>query len=358
MSDPRPPAPRRAPERIRVHKIGSVVYRLALEKDVEITTDLVSESGNAIVVRALNEKRVYSELELANGRMSKIFRGDVLIGALGRRRALRGFAGDVPAQVRPGDVLAVLNRGGVIGGSATEHKDFGLPVACEVVGMPVIGGRIANIRDARLPRVETLTGLEIPPAILVSGTSMDSGKTLFLSELTQQLSKAGVAVAGGKLTGVACLRDLVSLEDHGAMRTASFLDVGHPSTALLGDAELLDIARSVIAELARAEPDIILLELGDGIAGAYGTLALLRHPEIRRIVKMHVFCATDPMGAWGGHRFLADENIEIDLFSGPVTDNSVGVDYLAKTFKKPAINAYRDPEKLLDLVRKRVATRT
>ena len=83
-------------QRYRVHKIGSVVYRLGLSKDVEVTSRLEGRSGNAIVVRALHEKRVYSELELENGRMSKIFRGDLLIGALGRRRALRGFAGDVP----------------------------------------------------------------------------------------------------------------------------------------------------------------------------------------------------------------------------------------------------------------------
>ncbi|HLU47205.1 MAG TPA: hypothetical protein VK116_03945, partial [Planctomycetota bacterium] len=178
--------------------------------------------------------------------------------------------------------------------------------------------------------------------------------TLFLSELTQQLSKSGVVIAGGKLTGVACLRDLVSLEDHGALHTASFLDVGHPSTALLGEEDLLDTARSVIAELSRHRPDVLLLELGDGVVGHYGTLALLRHPEIRRIVKLHVFCASDPVGAWGGHRLLAEQEIDIDLFSGPVTDNSVGVDYLVAELKKPAINAYRDPERLVEIVRKRL----
>jgi hypothetical protein len=341
-------------QRVRVHKIGSVVYRVPLEKEVEITTDCEAVAGNAIVVRALNEKRVYSELELTNGRMSKIFRGDVLIGALGKRRALRGFAGDVPAHVGVGDVLAVLNKGGVIGGSATDHKDLGLPVACEVIGMPLIGGRIPNIRDFRIPRVQSFAGLEIPPIVVVTATSMDCGKTLFLSELTQQLSKSGLAIAGGKLTGVACLRDLVSLEDHGAMKTCSFLDAGYPSTAGLPVESLLDIARSVIAELAASRPDVMLLELGDGVIGDYGTLAILEDPEIRSVIRMHVFCAGDPVGAWGGQRFLSEQGIDIDLFTGPVTDNSVGVDFLVDQFGKPAINAYRHPELLAAVVLERL----
>ena len=76
---------------VRVHKIASVVYRLGFQKDLEVTARLEPRAGNTIVVRALSEKRVYSELELENGRMSKIFRGDIIVGALGRRRALRGW---------------------------------------------------------------------------------------------------------------------------------------------------------------------------------------------------------------------------------------------------------------------------
>ena len=335
---------------VRVHKVASVVYRLELGKEVEITTDLVARSGNAIVVRALSEKRVYSELELENGRMSKIFRGDILIGALGRRRALHGFAGDVPETVAVGDVLALLNRGGVIGGRATEHKDLGLPVACEVLGMAVKDGKILNIGDARLPAADDFNGLSLPPVVVVSGTAMGCGKTLLISELIQELSRTGLTIAGGKLTGIACLRDLVSMADHGAVLTSSFLDAGYPSTAGLGGGDLLSISTRVVSHLAKHQPDLIFLELGDGIIGDYGVLDVLREPAIARAVKMHVFCARDLVGAWGGQRFLADRGIELDLFSGPATDNIVGVEYLEAELGKPAINAHRAPERLAERV--------
>jgi hypothetical protein len=126
--------------KVRVHKIASVVYRLGFDKDVEVSRKIESRAGNTLVVRALTEKRIYSELELETGRMSKIFTGDVMLGALGRRRALRGFSGDVPAKLRVGDIVQLLNKGGVIGSSTSDHKDLGQPVNCEVVGMPVRNG--------------------------------------------------------------------------------------------------------------------------------------------------------------------------------------------------------------------------
>ena len=337
---------------VRAHKIASVVFRLGLEKDLEITEELEARVGNAIVVRALNEKRVYSELELENGRMSKIFHGDILVGALGRRRALRGFLGDLPEDLAVGDTVSLLNLGGVIGSDAVGHKDLGAPVSCEVLGMPVRGGRIVNVADARLPKVDSLDSVDMPPVVVVSATSMHSGKTRLISDLVQELSKGGLEVAGGKLTGVACLRDLISMEDHGACTTSSFVDVGYPSTAELEEAELVDIARSVVGQLAASKPDLIVVELGDGILGDYGVLDIVHAPDFARAQKMHIFCAGDLVGAWGGARYLSEKGIGIDLISGPCTDNDVGVGFIERELGKPAINAIQNPEALAETVRR------
>jgi hypothetical protein len=282
--------------------------------------------------------------------MSTIFRGDVIVGALGRRRALRGFSGDVPATLKVGDVVEILNRGGVVGSSQSVHKDFGKPVSCEVLGMPVRAGKIVNLADASLPAVSTLEGLDLPPIVVVSGTCMECGKTLFLTELTQELTRKGIAVAGGKLTGIACLRDLNALEDHGAKATASFLDLGYPSTAGVGPEALVAVARAIVAYLAKPGVDVILLEMGDGIIGEYGVLRILEDPEIRRRIRFHAFCAADMVGAWGGHAYLSRHDIPIDLFSGPVTDNEVGVRYIEGEFGRPAINAHKSPELIAGVV--------
>ena len=69
------------------------------------------------------------------------------------------------------------------------------------------------------------------PLVVVAGTCMNSGKTVAATEIIKQAAHAGLKVAGGKLSGMACLRDTLNMEDHGAIATASFLDCGLPSTA-------------------------------------------------------------------------------------------------------------------------------
>jgi len=335
---------------IRLDKIASVVCRIGFDKVVPVTHEMVARSGNAVVVRILPEGKSKQELELADGRMIRMFGGDILIGALGRRRALRGFVGDVPREIHVGDHLAVLNRGGVIGSNSALDGVSEGPLPCEVVGMPLIDGRVPNIRDYAIPDRSSLQGLSVPPVVIVSGTSMQSGKTSFLAEIIQSLTKKGLRVAAGKLTGVACLRDLLSMQDNGAIRTASFQDAGYPSTAGMDVQTLVETSKAVISHLAEAGPELILLELGDGLVGDYGVIDVLMDREIRDTIRVHAFCANDLAGAWGGQRYLADHGFGIDLFSGPVTDNRVGIEYLESEFRVPAINACKHPAQTADAV--------
>lgn len=336
-------------KKVKVDKVASVVSRLDIPDELELTTDMVAASGNAVVVRVLPVGKSNQELELVDGRMIKMFGGDVVVGALGRRRALRGWPGDVPQSIQPGDQLAILNRGGVIGKPSSDTGDTS-PQACEVLGMPSINGRILNLRDNTIPEIESLKELNLPPVVIVSGTCMQSGKTSFLSKLIQGLTKSGIRVAAGKLTGVACLRDLFAMQDNGAVRIASFQDAGYPSTAGLDHASLVSLSKAVIADLNTASPEVILLELGDGLIGDYGVLDVLMDEEIRSALRVHAFCANDLAGAWAGDRYCRDRGMTIDLYSGPVTDNAVGIEYIEAQFKRPAVNAGRQAARMAEVV--------
>ena len=68
-----------------------------------------------VIVEVLNNKSTYNTLELTSGRMAKLGKGDIVAGALGHRRALFGYSGHVPESLRPGDVIQMLNIGGVLG---------------------------------------------------------------------------------------------------------------------------------------------------------------------------------------------------------------------------------------------------
>ena len=97
----------------------------------------------------------YGNLELPNGRLAKINRNDVLLGVLGRRRALKGFVGDVPESVKTGDKLNLLNMGGVIGVCKGHHSSLSDAIEVEVLGIGANeNGEVLNIGDNALKPTE------------------------------------------------------------------------------------------------------------------------------------------------------------------------------------------------------------
>src|ERR1700734_4379586 len=98
-----------------VDKISSVTQACALGPEPRLSDDIPSEEGVVIVAEILNNKSTYNTLELASGRMAKVGKGDIVVGALGPRRALFGYSGHVPSSLKPGDIIQVLNIGGVMG---------------------------------------------------------------------------------------------------------------------------------------------------------------------------------------------------------------------------------------------------
>jgi hypothetical protein len=340
---------------IDVDKIGSATSPLGLAKTVAVVSSSKSpRAGDVVVVRALTDSATYNMLELPTGRLAKINPGDLLIGVLGRRRALKGFVGDVPASVDSGDELHLLNMGGVIGCCTGHHSSLGDAIKLQVIGLVADeAGKIRNIADAALPPRSSLG--DSAPLVMIAGTSMNSGKTYAATELIKQATRAGLKVAAAKLSGVACLRDTMNMADHGAIATASFLDCGLPSTVDVGD--LAPMAKAIIARLNEVSPDLIVLELGDGILGGYSVDTVFVDLEIREATSAFIFCASDYVGAWGGIELLRRQGVEIDVISGSVTDSSMGEDYIRREFDVPAANARREGSVLFELVSNKIGVK-
>ena len=337
---------------VRVDKIASSTVNLGLSHELEITTACEARAGNVIVVRTLTDNATYNTLELVTGRMAKINPGDIIAGVLGYRRALRGFVGDVPASVKAGDRLQLLNLGGLVGQCLGHHHSLNNAIEVEVIGMPVSDGRILNIAENAVPMLDTME--VTAPLVLVAGTCMNSGKTYAATEIIKHLTRAGHRVAAAKLAGVACLRDTLNMEDHGAIKTMSFLDCGLPST--VGLADLAPLAKGVISKLAECEPDCIVIELGDGLLGGYSVDTIFGDDEIMRATAALVFCANDFVGAWGGRELLAARGMKIDVVSGPVTDSAMGAEYVKQELGLDAANAVNGGEQLATLVKLRLET--
>lgn len=332
--------------KVILDKIGSSTARLGLPREVDLSAHVEAKEGNVLAVRALMEKSVYDRLELTTGRMAKINKGDVLAGTLGYRRALKGFVGTIPETIHAGDTIHVLNIGGVLGVCIGKNPDVGSPLEVEVLGSVLLDGKPANIAQNALPPREDLPAC--PPLVVVAGTCMSAGKTGAASEIVKRFAQGGTRVAAAKLSGVAALKDTLDMEDHGAFATLSFLDCGLPSTARVKD--LAPYARAILAELAAKNPEVIVLELGDGILGDYHVGSFFEHPDLVKATKAVVMCANDLVAAWGAQKLMEQWKIPITVVSGPVTDNQTGTDYIVRELKLPAANAKTDGRALFGIV--------
>lgn len=346
--------------RVHLDKIASVTERLRLDRHAVLSDEIPAEPGIVIAGRILNAKQTYDKLEDCHGRMVRLFPGDVIAGALGHRDALYGFSGRVPATVRPGDHLQLLNMGGVIGEGAVATPGVGEPFQLEVLGsvleFPYLGTRVgipADVRRAALPAAPLPASL--PPVAVLVGTCMDAGKTTAAAAIIGELVRDGMNVAAGKLTGVSLRRDVLEMADCGAKTVALFTDFGVVTT---GRDSAVAAAHSLLAHLAESEPDVIVLEMGDGLLGTYGVDALLEDAALKAALDVTILCAQDPVGAMGGTMLLRDRfALPADVITGRVTDTEVGARFCRTTLDVPAWNALSHGPELAAAVAERLRAR-
>ncbi|HEX9756092.1 MAG TPA: hypothetical protein VGA42_10325 [Gemmatimonadales bacterium] len=343
--------------RIRLDRIASSTRNLRLTPEAIVGDEIVPAEGYVLAVRVLTDKTTYNTVEDVSGRMVALRSGDVLAGTLGSRRALRGYAGEVPGHIAVGDVLDVLNLGGVLGRCTSLNPDIGPPFAAEVLGavlsFPELGDRIgrpATIREHAVPSGDTLE-CDLP-VVYVAGTCMNAGKTVAATELVRGLARAGRRVGAVKLTGVSLMRDTLQMLDAGAVAALTFNDAGLASTH---PGQTVAVARGLLNQMARdriARPDILVAELGDGILGEYGVQDILLAPDLMSLGAAHVIAAPDPVGCWGALQLYRTHFRQpVTVFTGPATDNEVGRDYIHAELGLPSHNARKDAEGLIGIVR-------
>ncbi|MBL8201722.1 MAG: hypothetical protein JNK40_12175 [Chromatiales bacterium] len=335
-------------------KIASIAQHLNLKRELRVSADIPCEEGVVIAAEVLNNKNTYNQLELTSGRMAVVKKGDIVVGALGHRKALFGYSGHIPEKLAVGDTLQLLNMGGVIGACDSINASFGQPFDARVLGavldFPYLGERIgvpARIGMQKLA-AEPVLDTQGVPVVAIAGTCMNSGKTAAACAIVSRLRHHGHTVDAFKATGVSLRRDILAMEDAGARNTLIFTDFGVAcTTGANGPAA----TRTMLTRLAANKPDVIVFELGDGILGAYGVEAILRDAGIRAALTCLVLCANDPVAAWGGVKLLREDfGIEPGIVTGPATDNDVGKDIIVQRMGVKAINAVTESMQLGDAV--------
>src|SRR6202167_2217619 len=218
--------------RVVVDKVASVTQACGLSHELRVSPDIPSEEGVVVVVEILNNKSTYNTLELTSGRVAKVGKGDIVAGALGHRKALFGYSGHIPASVQPGDIIQLLNIGGVLGICDSINPDKGRPFDCRVLGValhfPYLGERIgvpARVGHKALDANAPLDTRGVP-VVALAGTCMEAGKTAAACAVIARMRHRGLTVDAFKATGVSLRRDILAMEDAGARRCAIFTDLG------------------------------------------------------------------------------------------------------------------------------------
>lgn len=288
-------------------------------------------NGDYVVGEVTNQSTI--PIELDNGRMAEVFPGDLVVGALGRRRATLEAVGSWE-EIGDDGIMELLTGAGLLGRVTSISRAMPPLVRTRYRGHVRVERRFARMDDY----VELGPGPErIPPVVLVVGTSMSAGKTATARRVVRRLKLAGLRVVGAKLTGAGRYRDVLSLRDAGADAIYDFVDVGLPSS-LCEPEEYVRRLRSLLGLVAAEAPDVLVAEAGASPLEPYNGAAVLN--ELGGAIRCLILAAADPYAVLGvRHAF----GMEPDLVTGLATSTVAGRELVERLTGLPTLNVL-DPE--------------
>ena len=245
-------------------------------------------------------------VETTTGRQARILPGDLLVGALGIRRATLEATGDWNAIDGSDGRMEDLTRAGLFGKETSRATTADPHPPFTYYGHVIRDGRKVCMKDfvVRPRNVPTYTC----PTIMIIGTSMSSGKTTAARVVIRLLKDMGIPrVIAAKLAGAGCYGDIMSMQDAGADAVFDFVDVGLPST-IVSTEEYKDSLNILLSMISAQNPDVVVAEVGASPFEPYnGSVAL---QEMGGRAQFIVLCASDPYAAVGAKKNFG---VKVDL---------------------------------------------
>ncbi len=288
----------------------------------------------AIVLGRVKNVGKNKEVEDTTGRRLTLFPGDVVAGALGDRYATDQYEG---AALAEGTTGHLLSQGGVCGRVVSKNERMPDATDVEWIGrLADEAGRPLNLRRFAM-RPRRSHHQPRPRTLLVVGASMNAGKTTTASQVIHSLSMRGRRVSAAKITGTACRKDPMMMEDAGALRVLDFSYCGFPSTANLLPRDLLGVAADLRALLLEDEPEFIVYEIADGILQRESRI-LLEDPAFRETVDTVVYAAPESPSCEAGVRRLRESGYNVVAVAGMVANSRLGIAEAEAASGVPCLN--------------------
>ena len=257
-------------------------------------------------------------------RKIRLYENDLFVGVFGNRYATDGFEGRVGKL----DKVSMLTGAGMVGTVRFRNKKIKRSTKLTFRGLITDqNGEKINLKKKffrKLIPKSTTKNL-----ILVVGSGMNSGKTTTASKLINGLSKEGIKIAACKLTGSVSNRDKNELFSASADHIIDFSDYGFPSTYLCKKEELQALFKTMLAEIEKKSPDVVVMEIADGVLQRE-TKIILKDKEIQSITKGVILAADSAPSALFSSEQLRKHGYSIIAVSGAITSSPLS----SKEFKK------------------------
>lgn len=290
-------------------------------------------TGDYVLARVTKRPAPDVTVENPQGRRVELLEGDMLVSALGTRRATRGLVGswrDVGAD----GIMQVMTGGGVLGRVTSASPFVPTPIEVEYQGHVVVDGEVAAMDEYGLSA--TSSPLETP-VVLVFGTSMSAGKTMSGRVVTRVLVEEGYRVAACKLTGAGTYQDVLSMSVAGADPIYDFVDGGLPTT-VVPESKFRDAIGGVLEHMQDA--DVIVAEVGASPLEPYNGAAAVDLLDDH--IAFSLLCATDPYAVIGIEEAF---DWAPDLVAGIAANTTAGIDLVERLTDCPALNLQREETK-------------
>jgi len=287
-------------------------------------------TGDFVVGRVVGERNRVHQCETKSGRMAELVRGDLLIGALGRRAATLEGVGDWRA-VTDDLRLEALTSAGLLGRATSTSPMLPDLMELDYLGHATRRGRKLNMMDFVEPAPPRQLGV---PVILLIGTSMSSGKTTAGQIIIRALKYLGVDVVAAKLSGAARYRDILRFRDAGARCVLDFVDVGLPST-VCAEARFRPAFELMLSKIAAWEAQVLVVEAGASPLEPYNGAVVVEY--LRGLARFTVLCASDPYAVLGVQTAYG-EGLKADLVAGPAANTSAAIRLVGELSGLRALN--------------------
>jgi hypothetical protein len=287
-------------------------------------------TGDFVVGRVVGERNRLYECETKTGRMAELVRGDLLVGALGKRSATLEGVGNWRAV---GDDLELdsLTSAGLFGRATSISPMLPDLMRLEYLGHVIRQDTKLNMMDFVRP-VEPRT-LDIPVVLLI-GTSMSSGKTTAGGVVVRALKYLDVDVVAAKLTGAARYRDILKFRDAGARRVLDFVDAGLPST-VCSEERYRTAFELMLSKIAAWDAQVLVAEAGASPLEPYNGATVVDY--LRNLARFTVLCASDPYAVLGVQNAYGS-GLRADLVSGPAANTVAAIRLVGQLSGHRALN--------------------